>query len=60
MSVQIQVGGIARVTHEEIVCFGTETSNLKELHQIEKLSVNIAAYLNGKESGGIEFRTSSR
>jgi hypothetical protein len=50
MSVQIQVGRIAKVTHEEIICFRTETSNFKQLQQIEKLSVNIAAYLNGKDT----------
>lgn len=33
------------LTHEEIICFGTETPYFKQFHQIEKLPVDIAAYL---------------
>jgi hypothetical protein len=46
-SVEIQVRRNGqKFTHEEVVCFWTETSYLKQLYQIEKLPVNIAAYLN--------------
>jgi hypothetical protein len=60
LSAQIQVGGMAKVTHEEIIRFGTETSHFKQLHQIEKLSVNIAAYLTEKDNRNSGFWTSSR
>jgi hypothetical protein len=55
MSAQIQFGGIAKVTHEEIICFGTETSHFKQLHQIEKLPVNIAAYLTERTTETLDF-----
>ena len=35
---------INEVPHEEVVCARTVSPNLKELHQIKKLAVNVAAY----------------
>jgi hypothetical protein len=34
----LKSAGSQQFTHEEIVCFRKETSNLKQFHQIEKLS----------------------
>lgn len=34
-----------RLTHKDVVCFGTETPNLEQLHQVEELSMYVSAYL---------------
>ena len=33
-------------THEDVVCFGAETANLEELHEVEELSVYIPTDLH--------------
>jgi hypothetical protein len=33
------------LTHEDVICFWTMTSDLEQLHQIEELPMYITAYL---------------
>ena len=35
----------ARITHEEIICVWTESSDFEQLHHIKKLAVDVAADL---------------
>lgn len=41
----LPVGGKQQRTHEDVICFRAVTANLKELHEVEELAVDVAADL---------------
>jgi hypothetical protein len=43
-------------TDEDIIGLGAGTSNLKELHQIEKLAMDVTAYLDWEDSSNVTFK----
>ena len=39
-------------THEEIVCLGTKSTNCEQLHEVEELTMNVAADLSDQLISG--------